>query len=229
MQAELLSQYLQLAAAPDVNIERIVFMGMGEPLLNLQNVLKAIAVFTMPQQADGIGLGAGRISISTSGILKGIDQLAAAAVNVRLSLSLHAALQGTRDVIMSDFKHVSLAALRETLAAYQRQKRKPILIEYIMIADVNDDAEHLRALIAYLAGLDVKVNLIAYNHVRGKSYQPSTATRIHAFAMGLRAERVPVVQRYKKGDDIAAACGQLSTLSSDVRPALRTETAAVVS
>ncbi|BBM89521.1 hypothetical protein COTS27_01223 [Spirochaetota bacterium] len=216
--AEILAQYLLPAATYNIKISHIVFMGMGEPLLNLKNVFAALTHFTAPLP-NGLALSARRISISTSGILNGIEKLTTFKANIRLSISLHSALQHTRNIIMPDLKNVSLPTLKQTLIAYSRNKRAhPLLIEYIMIKNLNDDATHLTALISFLKAFPCKVNLIAYNHVPTKPYQPSPPERIRTFASALIKAHITTTQRFKKGDDIKAACGQLAILPNPPLP-----------
>ncbi len=207
---EIVSQYLMLAALSNRPIKRIVFMGMGEPFLNRKNVFLALDILCGKDQSfRGFGISSRRIAISTSGILRGIEELAGHSLNIRLSLSLHSAIDESRAELMPDLKNISLLQIAKAMQYYSRQKNQAVFVEYIMLKDLNDSDAHLKALIEFLKPLFVKVNFIAYNKVQGKPYKPSSQQRIAFFIEQLQAQGIVATQRYKKGDDIGAACGQL--------------------
>ena len=204
---EIVEQFFLLDRPGDRQIKNIVFMGMGEPFLNTRSLFMAIDLLSDPKT---FGLSPRRISISTSGILKGIDRLIAYSRPVRLSVSLHAAIQETRDAIMPDFTSVPLEQLKEKLQAYNQSRKASILIEYVLLDGVNDRSQDGLALIRFVRGLKARVNLMAYNFVKGRPYRSPSAAKIRAFRDRLKKAGIRVTQRYKKGDDIDAACGQLA-------------------
>ncbi len=202
---EIVEQYYWLNQEVNDKIKNIVFMGMGEPFLNTKNLFQAVHIlyhyFAFP---------ASRISISTSGIIKGIEKLITFPIKANLCLSLHSAIQSTRDKIMPDLIRLPLPDLKKVLLDYMSKTGKEILIEYIMLQGINDDEKHLKALASFLNGLKVKINLIAYNKVAGKKLSPSLPATIKYFNHYLQKRNYLTFQRYKKGDDIDAACGQLA-------------------
>ena len=206
--SEIIEQYLLLDDICDFKIATLVFMGMGEPFLNTKNLFTAIDILTN-DKPFGFGLSPTRLSISTSGVVLGIEKLIAKKIKVNLCISLHSAIQYTRDQIMPDFQKIPLEKLRVSLEHYNQVYRSPILIEYIMIKNINDDHKHLKALLQFVKGLKIKINLIAYNKIDNCEYQPSEKKAILFFKNELITRGYNVFQRYKKGDDIAAACGQL--------------------
>ena len=206
--SEIIEQYLLLDEECGFKIDTIVFMGMGEPFLNTKNLFSAIDILTQ-EKPFGFGLSPKRISISTSGVILGIEKLIAKKIKVNLCISLHSTIQHSRDEIMPDFQKVPLDKLLASLKHYNEVYHAPILIEYIMIKDVNDDHKHLKALLRFVKELKVKINLIAYNKIDNCDYEPSSKETISSFKNELMHRGYSVFQRYKKGDDIAAACGQL--------------------
>ena len=186
-------------------IKNIVFMGMGEPFHNSKNVFGAIQIFTKQ-----LSLSPKRISISTSGVVSGINRLVEKKLKVNLCISLHSTVQKIRDKIMPDLKKIPLLNLQEALINYYEKIKNPILIEYIMIKNINDSKNDLFSLINFLKKFSfIKTNLIAYNKIGDDEYMPSDAKNINEWLQILKSKGLHTVQRYKKGDDIAAACGQL--------------------
>jgi len=188
-------------------IDNIVFMGMGEPLLNLDNVLDAIKTFNDPKCFN---LGIRRISISTAGIKAGIEKLKNSGLQINLALSLHAADDKLRAELMPVHRSTNLKELMGVIKDYAQTTNRQIMFEYIMLKDVNDseiDAEKLASLLddhrLYL------VNLINYNQT-GK-FTPSTSARIRNFKNILMRAGLKVTVRDSHGQDINAACGQLAT------------------
>ncbi len=203
---EIIEQFAHLNYLNQQKIKNIVFMGMGEPFANQNEVFKAIKNLIDPLS---FGLSPSRISVSTSGVLAGIERFSNELPKCWLLISLHSAIQEKRDKLMPNVVGQKLTQLKETLKKYQYRTEKEVTLEYIMLQDINDQKEDVEALIAFTKGLEVKVNLIAYNVNPGLGFEPSSSETIEEFKMALEASGLTVVQRYKKGDDIAAACGQL--------------------
>lgn len=205
---EIVEQFVLLQAKTGGMIRNIVFMGMGEPLANRPAVFRALKIMTEP---EALGLSPTRLTISTSGVISGIEQLAAEHPKVRLMISLHAAIQSTRDHIMPNLVGQSLRDLHRVLVDYHGRGDREIGLEYIMLRGVNDRSEDLGALIDFARPLHAKINLIAYNRNPGLPFEPSDSQTIQEFQNGILRAGLVAIQRYKKGDDIAAACGQLAT------------------
>lgn len=189
-------------------LDNIVYMGMGEPLLNYQQVLKSIHVITSP---DGLGMSPSRITISTAGIAKMIQKMADDGVKTHLALSLHAADNESRSAIMPINDSNPLELLAESLNYwYDKTGVRPTL-EYTVIAGVNDSIEDERNLAKFARKFPSKINLIEYNPISTADYQPTS--RLDAFADGLSNQKLIVNVRRSRGKDIDAACGQLALKS----------------
>jgi 23S rRNA (adenine2503-C2)-methyltransferase len=185
----------------------LVFMGMGEPLLNLRNLFPALASLNAP---EFLAIGARRITVSTSGVAPAIPALAAFNPQIRLAISLHAPNDALRDVLVPLNRRHPLAALMDACRAFARATGKRITFEYVHLPGVNDLPEHASQLGALLAGLPCKVNLIPYNPVPGLPYRAPTEAESESFVKRLRAAvRCSVTLRRPRGRDIAAACGPL--------------------
>lgn len=197
-------------------VRNVVFMGMGEPMENLEAVLQAIEVF---RKAEVYGVSATRITISTSGHLPGIRRLAEANPKVHLAISLNAPNDALRDQIMPINRRYPLAKLRRELERYPLRPSQTFMIEYVLLAGVNDQPEHALALREWLEGLPVKLNLIPYNPVPGQPYQRPTPEAVQKFREVLGSVGQGVLCRYSWGRGIQAACGQLgSEILSKRRP-----------
>lgn len=193
-------------ATPGRLINNLVIMGMGEPLANYDNLMKALRILNAPW---GGGIGARKITISTSGLAPEIRRLAEEPLQFRLALSLHGATDEVRNKIMPVNRKYPLAELVKACEHYQRRKERMITFEYILIAGVNDDVGQTRPLAALAGKLNAKVNLIPYNSVPGLPWQrPSDASQ-EKFLSALEARGVTATLRREKGHDIDAACGQL--------------------
>jgi 23S rRNA (adenine2503-C2)-methyltransferase len=187
-------------------INNLVIMGMGEPLANYDNLLGALRILNAPW---GGGIGARKITISTSGLAPQIRKLADESLQFRLAISLHGATDATRNKIMPVNRKYPLAELTAACEEYQRKKERMITLEYILIAGVNDDAAETGPLAALARRLNAKVNLIPYNRVEDLPWQrPSEAVQ-EAFLAELERQGVTATLRREKGHDIDAACGQL--------------------
>mgnify|MGYP003339080160 CR=1 FL=1 len=196
-------------------LSNIVFMGMGEPLLNYNQVKEAITKLCAP---EGMGLSPQRITVSTAGVHKMIRTLADDRLNVHLALSLHAASDEKRNQVMPINETNSLAMLKEALVYfYTTNGRRPTL-EYVMLNGFNDSLEDARRLLTWSRGLKTKVNLIEYNPVADTGFTPSSNNRMHAFAAFLNEHGLVCTIRKSRGKDIDAACGQLANHNSLAQP-----------
>ncbi len=191
-------------------ITNIVFMGMGEPLFNYEHVKTACKLLT---DGEGLSLSRKKVTVSTSGVVPEIYKLADE-VGVNLALSLHAVHDDLRDEIVPINRKYKLKEVMEACHYYAaKYPSQRILIEYVMLAGVNDSDADAHALIALLQGLPVKVNLIPFNPWPGSPYECSSNNRIHKFAQILADAHISVPIRKTRGQDILAACGQLKSAS----------------
>ena len=187
-------------------VNNLVIMGMGEPLANYDNLLKALKILNAPW---GAGIGARKITISTSGLVPQIRKLAEEPLQFRLAISLHGATDETRNKIMPVNRKYPVAQLVAACEEYQRRKERMITLEYILIAGVNDNPRETKPLAALAHRLNAKVNLIPYNKVEGLPWERPEDSVQEAFLAALEKQDVPVTLRREKGHDIDAACGQL--------------------
>jgi len=209
---EILGQWVEavrVLAQVDERPTHIVFMGMGEPLLNLGHVSQAIRVLTDPRAG---GLSPRRITVSTAGVVPRMAELGAR-TKVRLAISLHATTDSLRDQLVPLNRKFPLATLLSACRAYPVARRDRISFEYILIRDVNDTERDARRLCALLHGIPSKVNLIPMNeHAGAPEHRRPSEERIEAFASMLARAHLAVSVRRSRGDDILAACGQLGAL-----------------
>jgi 23S rRNA (adenine2503-C2)-methyltransferase len=187
-------------------VSNLVIMGMGEPLANYDNLLKALTILNAPW---GGGIGARKITISTSGLVPQIRLLAEDPAQYRLAISLHGATDATRNQIMPVNRKYPLQELAAACEYYQKKKGRMITFEYILIAGINDGLDQVKPLAALASRLNAKVNLIPYNTVEGLPWQRPGERVMEAFLAALEKERVSATLRREKGRDIDAACGQL--------------------
>jgi 23S rRNA (adenine2503-C2)-methyltransferase len=187
-------------------INNLVIMGMGEPMANYDNLLQSLRTLNAPW---GGGIGARKITISTSGVVPRIRQLADEPEQFRLAISLHGAVDEVRAKIMPVNRKYPLAELTEACAYYVEKKGKMITLEYILIAGVNDALDQVKPLASLAWRLHAKVNLIPYNKVDGLPWERPEEDRCIEFAEALRREDITTTLRLEKGHDIDAACGQL--------------------
>lgn len=212
--SEYIGQWMGVARRlpPGQRVTNIVFMGMGEPLVNFKNLLKALERFTDEQ---GIGLGKRRITVSTAGLCPQIIKLGEQ-MPVRLAISLHATTDPQRDQIMPINKRYNLKSLFAALRQFQHKRRLPITLEYTLIEGVNDSDQDAKRLAKLAHSIDAKVNLIPYNeHPGAPEYKRPPDARITNFRELLLKAHVRATQRATRGDDISAACGQLAILAHD--------------
>ncbi len=203
--SEIVDQLLAIEKESGEKIDNIVFMGMGEPLANLTNLLRAIRIINAPW---GLEIGARHITISTSGLAPQIRKLAKEPTQFRLAISLHGATDDVRSQIMPVNRKYPLAVLLEACDAYVAQKKR-LMFEYILIAGVNDGDEQAHQLARHALRLSAKVNLIPYNTVEGLEWSRPSRNRQEIFLRILRSHGAVATLRREKGHDIAAACGQL--------------------
>jgi 23S rRNA (adenine2503-C2)-methyltransferase len=192
---------------PDARlVNNLVIMGMGEPLANYDNLLKALRILNAPW---GGGIGARKITISTSGLAPQIRRLAEEPLQFRLAISLHGATDETRNKIMPVNRRYPLAVLTGACEDYQRKRERMITLEYILIAGVNDALKETKPLAALAHRLNAKVNLIPYNKVEDLPWQRPSEAAQEAFLEAVAILGVTATLRRDKGHDIDAACGQL--------------------
>ena len=217
---EIVEQFLALrreALAVGRKLQTIVFMGMGEPLLNLDAVLAAVR--RLADNSLG-ALGWRQITVSTVGIVPGIDALTATGLNLHLAVSLHAPDDATRAKLLPMGKRFPIADILAAADRFQASRGRPVTIQYCLLAGVNDSPEHARMLAELLGARRMHINLLRYNptglSLRGIAYEPSSDERAEAFAEVLRARKLVAHFRRSRGPDIDAACGQLRRRTESV-------------
>ncbi len=203
---EIVAQVLIAESRSGERVNNIVFMGMGEPLANFDNWLAAVRILNAPW---GVGIGARRMTVSTSGLAPRIRDLARQPLQIRLAVSLHGATDDVRERIMPVNRKYPLEELLDACAFYQKIRKERITFEYILIKDVNDSPEQAARLAMIARRLGALVNLIPYNRVVGLEWQRPTPERQEKFLKTLRAANIKATLRREKGHDIDAACGQL--------------------
>jgi 23S rRNA (adenine2503-C2)-methyltransferase len=191
---------------PERLINNLVIMGMGEPLANYENLMQALRILNAPW---GGGIGARKITISTSGLAPEIRKLADDPLQFRLAISLHGATDETRAKIMPVNRKYPLRELAAACDYYQKKKGRMLTFEYILIAGINDSLDQIKPLAALARRLHAKVNLIPYNQVEGLLWERPSDPQQDAFLAALENENIPATLRREKGHDIDAACGQL--------------------
>ncbi len=186
----------------------IVYMGMGEPFLNYEALLRSIRLFMC---AEGMGIGARKMTVSTAGEARGIERFAKEKLQVRLSVSLHAANDRLRSELVPLNRKYNLAGLHDALSKYVDTTRRRITIEWILLGGVNDAPGQAAELVRWLGELrdDASVNLIPFNAVDGAGYESPPAGRCKIFLETLTKQGVKATIRRERGGDIEAACGQL--------------------
>jgi 23S rRNA (adenine2503-C2)-methyltransferase len=221
---EIVAQLLQVCYAEDARTPRahaelaafdnIVVMGMGEPLANYDALILALTIVNAPW---GLGFGARRITVSTSGLVPKILKLAAEPLGFRLAISLHGATDEVRSQIMPVNKAYPLAKLLPAVKTFSDQHGRMVTLEFILIAEVNDSLEQARKLREIARDLHAHVNLIPYNSVTGLDWRRPSIARQEAFAEVLSRAGLSVTLRREKGHDIDAACGQLRLKTEKIR------------
>ncbi len=188
-------------------LSNIVFMGMGEPLMNYNNVLKAIEKITSP---EGLGMSPKRITVSTSGVPKIIKKMADEEVKFKLAVSLHSAIDEVRTDIMPFNENFPLSDLKEALKYWYEKTKSRITYEYVVWKGINDRKQDIDALLAFCSYVPCKVNLIEYNPIDDGAFQQAAKHSVDAYINALESRGFVVNVRRSRGKDIDAACGQLA-------------------
>ena len=194
----------------DRPLSNIVFMGMGEPLMNYPNVMKAVEMIT---SNEGLGMSPKRITVSTSGIPKMIKKMADDEVKFKLAVSLHSAVEEIRNEIMPFTKNFPLTDLRESLEYWYRKTKSKVTYEYVVWRGINDDKKSIDALVKFCKYVPCKVNLIEYNSIDDGKFQQASNDAIDAYIAALDKNNIVAKVRRSRGKDIDAACGQLANKS----------------
>ena len=188
-------------------LSNIVFMGMGEPLMNYNNLIESIEKISSDK---GLNMSQKRIVVSTSGIPKMIKKLADENLKVNLALSLHSAVEETRNQIMPFSTKFSLEDIKESLLYWYSKTKRRITFEYIVWKGINDTVEDIKALVSYCKSIPSKVNLIEYNSIGDESFTSASQNMINLYKDVLEKNKITVTVRRSRGKDIDAACGQLA-------------------
>ena len=207
---EIIGQALQIrrhVLAPEEPLHHIVFMGMGEPMHNLDAVIPALKLLTDP---EGFGLSKRRITVSTVGHVEGLRRFAVENPGVSLALSLNATTDATREKIMPINKRWKLRDLIAAIEAYPLEQRRRVTVEYVLIRGINDTPEDAKRLAGLLRGLRCKINLIMFNEHEKLPYKQVPAETLQGFMKVLSEAHYTVTVRWSKGREIDAACGQLA-------------------
>ncbi len=197
-----------VSAAKPSHLSNIVIMGMGEPFANYENTIKAIRNLVDPK---GFGIGARRITLSTVGLVPGIERFAGEGLQVNLSISLHAATDDLRSKLVPVNKRYKLEDLMRSVRNYIDSTNRRVTFEWVLIHGMNDSVEDARALVSLVQGMLCHVNLIPINPVKGLSLEVSPRHAIEAFQRELNQAGIPNTVRMRRGQDIQAGCGQLCT------------------
>lgn len=203
-------------------LTNIVYMGMGEPLLNYANTLKSIEKITSP---DGLGMSPQRITVSTAGIAKMIKKLGDDNVKFNLALSLHAANDEKRKIIMPINETNSLDALAEALNYFYEKTGTRVTFEYIIFKNFNDTVQDAQDLVNFWKRVPSKINIIEYNPIEGGEFEQTTESRLAAFISHLEKNKIIVNVRRSRGKDIDAACGQLANRNKSIQNRILKENA----
>ena len=188
-------------------ISNIVFMGMGEPLLNYKNVIESIKLIT---SEDGIKISNKKITLSTSGISKMIIKMSDDNIKFNLAVSLHSAVEETRNMIMPFSKSFPLDKLINSLDYWYKKTKRKVTFEYLIWKGINDDLEHIEALVKICKRIPSKVNLIEYNSIDSPTFKKADDFWVDNYLKILKKNKIPVSIRRSRGKDINAACGQLA-------------------
>ena len=201
---EIIEQVLTIQRDTGLKVTNIVFMGQGEPMLNLDNVKKAMEIFN-----DNFQIGARRLTVSTSGIIPGINKLAENDMQSTLAISLHAPNHEIRRKLMPIEDKYNMTELKKALKTYVEKTGRRITIEYLLAKGLNDTPEAAKELAEYLSDIKCNVNLIPYNPTEKNDYQRPSGNSIQRFKYLLEHSGKKVTVRLERGADIDAACGQL--------------------
>jgi 23S rRNA (adenine2503-C2)-methyltransferase len=188
-------------------VTNVTFMGMGEPFLNYDNVIKACRIIN---SKDKLGIGARNISISTAGIIEGIEKFSKEGTQINLAISLHAPNNELRSKLMPINKRYHLERVLDAVDTYIKKTKRQVMFEYLLIKDVNDTESCARELARIMKKPLYYLNLILYNEVPGSEFKPSTTEKVKKFKDILKKNKIVFSQRWRFGDDIKAACGQFA-------------------
>ena len=193
-------------------ITNIVFMGMGEPLLNFSNLIRSIDIIS---SKDGLSISPKRITVSSAGIPKIIKKMADMKVNFNLAISLHSAIQKKREMLMPFSNKINLDELLKSLIYWYNKVKKITTFEYIIWENINDRLEDIEELVKFCKQVPSKVNIIEYNDIGDKNYRSASKEKIINYQKYLDENKITNTIRYSKGNDINAACGQLARKPSN--------------
>lgn len=211
---EIVAQIIKVQQDTKQRISHVVVMGTGEPFDNYDNVMEFVRIINHP---NGLAIGARHITISTCGLIKGINRYSEEGIQTNLAISLHAPNDEIRNEIMPINKVHPMDELRQAVSDYIKKTNRRVTFEYILLSGINDDIIYARQLAHYLRGLNAYVNLIPYNSVDEHGYQPSTPEQAELFKSELLRLHINVTMRKEHGRDIDGACGQLRAKRSGVR------------
>ena len=203
---EIVDQILIAQEDAGRRVSNVVGMGQGEPFLNYDHTLAALRILNDPK---GLAIGARHISISTCGLISGIERLSREPEQFTLAVSLHAAIQPVRDALMPNVARDTLADLKPALKSYTKRTNRRVTLEYIMIRDTNDSDDALEALCEFCSDLLCHVNIIPMNAIDGSPFQPSKASTVEHWLSRIQRSGTEATLRDSRGSDIAGACGQL--------------------
>ncbi|HEY5947257.1 MAG TPA: 23S rRNA (adenine(2503)-C(2))-methyltransferase RlmN, partial [Kofleriaceae bacterium] len=206
-----LARRLLAEVEPTRRLTNLVYMGMGEPLHNYDNMIKSLRILTHDK---GAGLSQRRITVSTSGLVPKLEKLGAEDIRPNLAVSLNAPNDEIRDQIMPINRKWNIGKLLDALRAYPLEQRRRITFEYVLLAGVNDSTRDAAQLSRLLRGLKCKVNIIPYNPHPEAPYQRPTPAAVDAFQDECKRLGMSTYLRRPRGDDIDAACGQLANRSN---------------
>ncbi len=209
--SEMVSQIITASEDTNLRVSNVVAMGQGEPFLNYDQLLVALRRLNTD---PGIEIGARKITVSTCGIIDGILRFIEEPEQFRLAVSLHSAVQKTRNKLMPHLVNQPLNDLKDALLKYNQFKGRRVTLEYMLIKDINDSKQELLALIDFCVGLKCHVNLLPLNSIDGSKLNPSPKTVMDFWIKELELNSIPVSVRHSKGADISGACGQLKARSN---------------
>lgn len=211
---EIVAQIIKVQEDIKQRISHVVVMGTGEPFDNYDNVMEFVRIINHPH---GLAIGARHITISTCGLIDGINKYSEEGIQTNLAISLHAPNDEIRNELMPINKVYSMDDLREAVSNYIDKTNRRVTFEYILLKDINDDIIYARQLAHYLRGLNAYVNLIPYNSVDEHGYRPSSKEQAEIFKSELLRLHINVTMRKEHGRDIDGACGQLRAKRNEVK------------
>ena len=217
--AEMVEQVLHVEDATGERVSNVVFMGAGEPFLNYDEVLDAARILNAPW---GLGIGARHITVSTVGVVTGIERFAGEPEEFRLALSLHAPNQTAREKVIPSARKYRLPNILDALRRYTRETRREVTIEYILVEGFNCHPNDAAELVRLLDGIPCKINCIPYNPLPELDWQPPSVRTAHEFVGHLQAGGLRATLRAEKGREISAACGQLRARRAEAGAARET-------